>query len=313
MSSPRLTMALPVFNGERFLCAAVDSLLAQTFTDFELIICDNGSTDDTPRIAESYARADARVRYLRLPDNRGSAFSHSIGVREARGEYFKWTSDDDLYAPTLLQRCVDILDANPDVVLAHSWTAFIDENGEILDVPAYGIETDARDAPTRFRSLLYAPGGDDIYGVVRASAFRKFMPYPSHYHADRTFVSELALEGRFEQVPEPLYFRREHPGRSERQGLRGRSIRLDPRRQSWRHPAVRLVAEYLFRYLTAIRRAPISERNKRRCYCDLMIWMLRHGNPFRSMAWYASQIATGSAESASVEAFTSPFSGVKSQ
>jgi glycosyltransferase involved in cell wall biosynthesis len=280
----RLTLGLPVYNGERFLAQAVDALLGQTFTDFELIISDNASTDGTEQIARGYQAADERVRYLRHPVNRGSAFNHNIVVAQARGEFFKWASDDDLYAPDLLQRCVEALDARPDVVLAHAWTAFIDETGEVSGAQDYPLETDVDDPVIRFRSLLYTQGGDDIYGVVRTSVMQAVEPHGSYHNADRTLVAELGLQGRFHQVPEPLYFRRDHPGRAERaaRGLRRRSVNLDPARAGrLRHPVVRLVAEYVRAYPAAIARAPLTRRDKLRCLMVFIRWLIAHADPLR--------------------------------
>ncbi len=107
---------------------SLDALLAQTYSDFELIISDNGSSDRTSEIAEQYQSVDPRVRYVRHDQNRGSTFNHNFVMEQARGEFFKWVSDDDLYAPELLQRCIEALDSRPEMVLAHAWTAFIDED-----------------------------------------------------------------------------------------------------------------------------------------------------------------------------------------
>ena len=128
--TPRLTLGLPTYNGEEFLAESLDALLAQTFTDFELIISDNGSTDRTGEIAREYAAKDHRVRYVHHPVNRGSTFNHNFVVEQARGELFKWVSDDDLYAPDLLQRCIDICryENRPHVVtpdlLELTWTNY---------------------------------------------------------------------------------------------------------------------------------------------------------------------------------------------
>jgi glycosyltransferase involved in cell wall biosynthesis len=283
-SVPRLTIGLPVYNGERFLAASLDALLAQTFTDYELIICDNASTDGTERIARDYAARDPRVRYVRHDHNLGAARNHNIPVELGRGELFKWASDDDLYAPDLLRRCVDALDARPEVVLAHSATAFIDEDGEITNAESYPLQTDSGDVTTRFRSLLYTQGGDDIYGVIRMSVMRAVQPHGSFHNADRTVVADLALHGRFHQVDEALYFRRDHPGRAERaaSGLRRRTAHLDPSRANrWAHPAARLVVEYLASYAKAVASAPISRGDRRRCLAVLAVWILRHANPLR--------------------------------
>jgi glycosyltransferase involved in cell wall biosynthesis len=280
--TPRLTLGLPTYNGERFLAAALDALLAQTFADFTLIISDNASTDGTSAIAEAYARRDARIRYVRHCRNLGSAFNHNYLLEQAQGEYFKWVSDDDLYGPDLLQRCVDALDARPDVVLAHTWTAFIDDSGRAIREVHYPLHTDVPDVAERFRSLLYTPGGDDIYGVIRVTVLRKVRPVGSFHLADRTFVSELALHGPFANAPDHLYLRRDHEDRTERvaTNLRQRCARLDPARANrWRHPTIRLLSEYLFAYACAIWRAPISLRDRLRSWGILVVWMLRHVNP----------------------------------
>jgi glycosyltransferase involved in cell wall biosynthesis len=281
---PRLTLGLPVYNGERFLAASLDALLAQTFIDFELIISDNGSTDQTGAIARRYESSDPRVRYIHHHRNLGAAFNHNFVIEQARGEFFKWVSDDDLYAPDLLQRCIDALDSRPEIVLAHAWTAFIDDAGRIINALDYPLTTDVPDAVERFRSLLYTQGGDDFYGVIRMSVLRQVAPHGSHHLADRTLVADLALHGPFHNVPDFLYFRRDHPMRAERAapGIRRRCTNMDPRRASrWRNPSVRLVAEYLLAYVAAIWRAPIGPTDRLRCVKELVVWIARHADPLR--------------------------------
>ena len=285
--APRLTIGLPTYNGQDHLRSALDSLLAQTYTDFELLVSDNGSTDGTRAIAEEYAARDPRVRYLRHDRNRGAAFNHNVVIEQARGELFKWASDDDLYDAELLRYCVEALDARPEVVLAHAWTAFVDERGEIVERRDYPLVTDVPDVALRFRSLLLTPGGDDIYGVIRMSVLRRIPPYGSYHLPDRTFVAELALHGRFHNHPDFLYFRRDHPGRVERQGavsVRHRAAIADPRRADRRrHPVVRLYGEYVWAYVRAIRDAPISAADKRRCLRELAGWLAGHADPRRRL------------------------------
>ena len=117
---PRVSIGLPVYNGERWLAEALDSLLAQTYSDFELIISDNGSTDDTQAICEEYAARDRRIRYIRQEINRGLAWNWNCVFEESAGDYFKWAACDDLYHPTFLERCVQILDQYPDVAWCHT-------------------------------------------------------------------------------------------------------------------------------------------------------------------------------------------------
>ena len=162
---PRLTIGLPVYNGERYLAESIESLLGQSYTDFELIISDNASTDDTSRICERYAKQDSRIRYYRQPRNVGLAPNHNFCAEQARGEFFKWAAADDLYHRDLLLRCVEVLDERPEVVLVHSYTAMIDGDGAVFQANAYRLNTAAPRASDRFRSLLLGNGGDDDGGV----------------------------------------------------------------------------------------------------------------------------------------------------
>lgn len=279
---PRLTLGLPVYNGERFLAESLDALLAQTFTDFELIISDNGSTDRTGEIARGYAALDSRIRYVHHPRNLGATFNHNFVIEQARGEFFKWVSDDDLYAPSLLQECIDALEARPEIALAHAWTAYINDRSKVTHRPDYPLDTDVTDPVERFRSLLYTNGGDDIYGIIRMSVLRCVAPFDSYHMSDRTFVAELALHGPFHNVPAYLYFRRDHPKRVSRAAgqIRRRCTHLDPARANrWRHPVVRLLGEYVLGYISAIGRAPISRKDRSRCERTLAVWVLRHASP----------------------------------
>jgi glycosyltransferase involved in cell wall biosynthesis len=273
---PRLSIGLPVYNGEEYLAESLDALLGQSYEDFELIITDNASTDGTESICRRYVRQDSRVRYERLPKNIGAANNHNHVFSLTRGELFKWASHDDLYGRDLLRRCVDALDEHPEMILAHSWSAFIDGDGKIIEPYDYRLATDSPSAPERFASLLFAPGGDDFYGVMRSDMLRKVKPHASYHHADRTYVVEIAMHGPFHQVPELLYFRRDHPSRAERANptVRSRCVNLDPRRRNrFLQPAPRLLVEYMWGFVDIIRRAPITRAEKRECHAHLRRWL----------------------------------------
>jgi glycosyltransferase involved in cell wall biosynthesis len=274
--APRLTIGLPVYNGEQYLSESLDALLGQTYSEYELIISDNASTDATEEVCRDYAARDSRIRYLRQPANIGACPNHNFTVHEARGELFKWASHDDLYARDLVGRCIEALDERPDIVLAHAWQAIIDSDGRITLPVEYPLTTDSPSAPERFRSMLFAVGGDDFYGVIRTEVLRRTPLNGSYHHSDRTLMAELALNGPFHQVPELLFFRRDHPGRAERARptKRARCANMDPKRADrLRHPTVRLLAEYVWGFVAAIRRAPISDAERRQCYRHLALWM----------------------------------------
>ena len=198
---PRLTVGLPVYNGEEHLTEALEALLGQTFEDFELVISDNASTDSTSDICRFYEKQDSRIRYFRQPVNRGSSANHNFVVEKARGELFKYASHDDLYARDLLKRCVEVIDEHPDVVLVNSWTAMIDESGDVTLALEYPLFSASKSTPERFGSLLFGSGGDDFYGLIRLSAVRPVLRHGSHHHADRTMVTVLCLYGPFYQNP----------------------------------------------------------------------------------------------------------------
>jgi glycosyltransferase involved in cell wall biosynthesis len=282
-ATPRLSIGLPVYNGEKYLAESLDALLGQSYEDFELLISDNASTDDTASICDQYQRQDSRIRYFRHACNIGSSPNHDFVFQQSRGELFKWAAADDLYAQDLLARCIAALDEHPSVVLAHSWTAAIDDLGNVTQALEYPLTTDSPSAPERFRSMLFGTGerdvgvirADDQYGVIRADVIRRVGPQGSYYHSDRTIMTKLALYGPFHQQRAWLYFRRDHGDRPQyaRPTVRGWCVNQDPRRANkWRHPTARLLAEYFWGYVSAIQGAPLVAADKRACYGYLARW-----------------------------------------
>jgi glycosyltransferase involved in cell wall biosynthesis len=279
-ATPRVSIGLPVYNGEEFITESIEALLGQTYTDFELVISDNASTDGTGEICRQYEKKDSRVRYFRQPENIGLSPNHNFVVHQSRGELFKWAAGDDLYARDLVERCVAALDEHPDVVLAHSWSARVDPSGALISAFEYPLNTSTPSAPERFRSILFDSGGDDDYGVIRKAVLLRTAMKESYHHADHTIIAELALHGRFYQVPDWLYFRREHPGHSGGASMRQRCAIFDPKRADpRRHPAVRLYGEYLWAYVRDIRKAPLSAADKLACYRHLADWLASRARP----------------------------------
>ena len=164
----------------------------------------------------------------------------------------------------------------------------IDGDGTVFQANAYPLATSAPRAPERFRSLLNDSGGDDDGGVMRKEVLLRTAMKESYHHADRTIIAELALHGPFYQVPEWLYFRRDHPGRAERShpGVRARCANMDPRRgDPWRNPAVRAArASISGRTSAMIKRAPLTPAERRECYRYLAQWLSHRGKPHRPVA-----------------------------
>lgn len=248
VTAPRVTIGLPVFDGEHYLAAAIDSLLAQDFTDFELLIADNGSTDGTLRIAQEAAARDYRVTVHGSPVNRGAAWNYNRLVDLARGKYFKWAAHDDLVRPTFLSRCVEVLDGDPEVVLAYTRAQGIDQAGEAAR--SYEVRKDAgdRSAMVRARSILLDPSPCyESFGLMRTEQLRRTRRIGAYTSSDRSLFLELCLTGRFHEVPEILFLHRLHEERSVRRYSddRARNEWFDP---SWSGrpsaPRWRLLKEY---------------------------------------------------------------------
>lgn len=223
-NAPKVSIGIPVFNGENFLESALRSILAQTFEDFELIISDNASTDRTADICEQYASQDGRVLYLRQPANLGAQPNYNLLVGQARGRYFKWAAHDDMLAPTFLERCVDVLDTHSRVTLVYPRAEVIDAHGRTIERYDVHLQTDSEDAGVRFRELLLSwHRCYEIFGVFRREALAQTDLFDTFWGADRTLLQEVALLGPFHEIPDYLFHPRSHPEQSITK-LRGKDV-----------------------------------------------------------------------------------------
>ena len=209
-----LSVALPVYNGERFLARSLDSLLRQTFADFDLLILDNASTDGTAAIAREYAARDARIRYVRNDENIGAARNFNRAFELTSGQYFKWAADDDLMHPTFLEHCVAALEEDPSAVLACAKARIIDEEGRPLVDYDPGLATDSPRAAIRYAAMLEEHKCFQVFGVIRRSALEQTDLIGLYAHGDGILLARLALLGRFVEIPEFLFLPRRHAGHS---------------------------------------------------------------------------------------------------
>lgn len=210
---PRLSIGLPVYNGGDYVGLAIQSILAQTFTDFELIISDNASTDGTRRICEDFARRDKRVRYHRNEENIGATQNWYLVHRLSRAGYFASVAHDDLYEPTYMERCIEVLDRDPSIVVCHTKTKLIDERGNpsgVFDVEVGTTSTSAADR--LYRIIRYDYLCIQLYGVMRSEALAATKVFAGYYGCDRNLLAELALIGRIVEVPEYLFLHRIYAG-----------------------------------------------------------------------------------------------------
>jgi len=288
---PVVGVGMPVYNGERYLANAIESVLCQTMPDFEVVISDNASTDRTEQICRQYAAADARVRYVRSDVNLGALPNFNRVFELARGRYFKWAAHDDALKPEFLRRCVEALDAAPDAVLCQTGVEYIDESGALLGLHRHHLAgSDSTDAATRFGTLVLRP--HDCYaqmGVLRRSLVAPALPMGGYHGADRAFLARIALAGRFISVPEPLLEVRDHAERYSRaqHNLRDRATWYDARNKGRRSfPVWRMYGSYW----RSIADAGLSSGTRFRAAVTLLRWWFLNFNVFRMVVDIAGSV-----------------------
>jgi glycosyltransferase involved in cell wall biosynthesis len=270
----RVTVGLPVYNGEPYLVQAIESLLGQTYADFELIISDNASTDGTWAICRDFERRDPRVRCQRNDVNLGAAANYNRLVGMARGEYFKWASHDDICEPKFLESCLEVLDADPSVVLCYPKTRIIDEEGRDKGPYEDGLHLMSSSRHERFRDVMFREAGEcnAVFGLIRTDVLKKTGLIGSFQASDMILLSELALHGNFHELPDALFQRRDHPQTSIRANVTSgqRAAWFDPKKaQKAQLPYCRWALEYH----RVIRRSKTGVGDGLRCYWYLSKWI----------------------------------------
>ncbi len=273
--TPKVSIGLAVYNGENYLCEAVNSILSQTFSDFELILSDNASTDRTEEICKAYVRQDPRVRYVRNATNIGGANNENQTIRMARGEYFHLAAHDDICAPEFLAKLVDILDHDAMAVMAYPRIMKIDQYGGELGL----METNkgAFDTPSkRFSDMTsFENGCEMIYGLIRLDELMKTDLQMNYTDSDRSLLCDLCLRGKFAKTNEVLFYKRYHPLMSMKvfEDWRERMAWFGSTYQS------KITLPHWMQFLHLLRiifRAPISLSEKLRCYAFMVVWLFQY-------------------------------------
>ena len=280
--STRVSIGLPVYNGERFLSSALESILHQTFRNLEVIISDNASTDATQAICEEYASRDLRVRYHRHERNLGAPANFNRAFQLATSPFFKWMAYDDMLEPEFVQRCFDALARDDSAVLAFSRVVGIDDDGRrTRELPLRVVAMDDPRAHRRFREIACVRhDAFQLYGLMRRQALADTMLHGHFAAGDKVLLAELALRGRFIDVPEPLFLLRQHAERGSATSIYLRSRWHDPdANMRFFFPHWRILSGYV----RAARRAPISMVERRNCYRALARLVLVNWNWARLM------------------------------
>ena len=282
---PKVSIGLPVYNGENYLRFALDSILQQDYGDFELIISDNASTDTSPAICREYAAKDSRIRYYRNDANIGASRNFNSLVSLARGEYFKWAAHDDVHLPGFLRRCVEVIEQAPaTVVLVAPKAEMVDEHGRKMDIFVESLDTRRPHPHQRVGDVLHRVfWATAQFGVFRTEALKKTRLIQPFFAADHVLLVETALLGEIWELPEILFQRRVHPGMSTTVNKNWRELQawFDPSKKGVKSlvpPTVSLGLEFD----RSIRRAHLSLGE--RCLCRLTVFRVWFPRECRRLA-----------------------------
>lgn len=289
---PRVSIGLPVYNAQRFLDATLKCLLSQSFRNFELIICDNCSTDRTEEMCRSYSKQDERIRYHRNPVNIGVSRNFNLAFSLAKGEYFKWAAVGDLCAPEFIERCIAVLEKETNVVLCYPKTCLIDENGALIGDYDDKLNLQYDSPSKRFGMVLRNIDLVNVqYGLIRSNALRSTRlekPYPN---SDYVLIAELALAGPFVELPEKLFFRRmfeisahKYPSAHARMAIYDPNVVGE-----LSFPYYRLLMDFLI----AIYRSSIGFTERLRCYPHMRVWLRRWRSGLRQDVKVAAKYLLG--------------------
>lgn len=271
-----MSIGLPVYNGEEFLEDALASIAAQTFSDYELIISDNASSDATASIAQRHAARDARIRYHRNPTNIGGDRNYYRCIELSRGKYFLGVAHDDRLHPDYLRRVVEVMEEDPSVVFCHARASRIDGSGKVVDTyDPYPFSTSSRPAE-RFRDAIRQRPVIAHLGMIRTSVLRAMPPLVVYPASDAYWQAEFALRGKLVEIPDPLFYRREHVRSGGAIPLHERIRWSDPSKAgtvifpAWRRPT---------EYARSVMRVPLPPTERLRCLAEIARYQWQRGGP----------------------------------
>jgi len=206
---PLVTVAMPVRNGARWLGAAIESVRAQTHCNLQIVISDNASTDETPRICQAAAHDDERIEVVRHEQAVHVSDNFDASRRRKRGAYFMWAADDDLREPEQVARLLEALESSPAATLAYSWTRMVDVDLQPLGInEGYDGRITSSDPVERVKAFAGMHYRVPIYGLMPARAVDAASPLSDRVDSDGEFLLRLLLRGPFVTVREPLFIYR---------------------------------------------------------------------------------------------------------
>lgn len=277
MAESKVSVGLPVYNGERWLRSTAESILNQSFSDLTLIISDNGSTDNTQAICEELQSEDKRVKYYRNAENVGVFRNYDLVFHRSNSEYFKWSAVGDLCDPAFIEKAVDILDANDDVVLVHCKTRLIGDVAHNNEQFLTELNLIDEDPTIRFRQYLSTVRLNNIMnGLIRAKDLGETCLNKVFHASDKCMIAELSLWGKCVEIPEELFFRRMESATAT--ALKNSEETQEFYAQEPKAPANLFNWKTELTLMKGVTKAPITSMQK----ISLIAYVLRRMNWYRS-------------------------------
>lgn len=271
----RVSIGMPVYNGEKYIREALDSILAQTYPHFELLISDNASTDSTGEICRAYAARDPRIRYCRNEKNIGIAKNFNRVLELSSGEYFRWASHDDRMEPAFLASCLAELDRDPDLVLCETRCKIIDASGDVIgEMQLNPLKLGSRHRHVRLGYLLRTErgGAAEYFGLMRSSVLKESGLMRDYPGGENPLRAELGLRGRIGVVPEHLFCFRRH---AEQYYRLHHALHADVEWSGGTQACKHVYPHWsrLRDYCRLVRLVPMSGRERLLCYGQVACWI----------------------------------------
>ena len=294
---PTVSIGMPLYNAATFVGQAIESLLNQTYQDFELVIADNCSTDGTVEVCRHYAEKDERIRIIQRESNSGAIDNFNFVFSQTTGRYFKWAAFDDICQPSYLERCVDVLENNPATGWCHCKSDLIDENGvswmqylepgdPLIEVRSDGTrwwkghprnDFDSKSPVRRFRGVLLGTTWSvDSYGLIRRSLLEKTRMIVPLYGAEKVLLAEMSLYAGYSHIDEQLFSQRVHAEASG--NLKGRKQkRRFATAARKRSPFFSTRLSLLQSHIWSVLRSSLGAREKIACLAAVGGYLLQTG------------------------------------
>ena len=292
IKDPIVTIGIPVYNGEKYLESAINSLLQQSFHNFEIVISDNASTDKTQEICQSFQSRDKRIRYHRNPVNLGAAANYKKVFQLARGKFFKWMAHDDTCSSNYLEECVKVLESDPNISMCFPRVSLIDKDNKSLPLIAENtyqtsegriIVTNqprnlaASHPSERYSEVLFRVNECyEFFGLSRTDIIKRTSQHDAYYGSDKVLLTEVSLMGKLIEIPSAIGYFRIH-------GEQSQSIKDAKERASWISPDLDY-GKFMSRfkcvqgYCRGIFTYPLSLSERFKCLWILISWLIDWNN-----------------------------------